>query len=80
MRSEIIIPMVGMTMTEATVVEWMVPDGGTVKPGDPILAFETDKSTLEIEAEAAGKVRHGAEIGVVVAPGAVVGWLDTDGD
>lgn len=75
MRMEILIPMVGMTMTEATVVEWLVPHRGRVAVGDPILTFETDKSTMEIEAEAAGEVQHAVAPGVTLAPGAVVGWL-----
>lgn len=75
MRSEILIPMIGMTMTEATVVEWLVAHGGRVAAGDPILTIETDKTTVDIEAETAGEVHHGAEAGVVLAPGDVVGWL-----
>lgn len=75
MRSEILIPMIGMTMTEATVIEWLVPHGGRVVAGDPILTIETDKTTVDIEAEAAGEVQHGVEKGVTLAPGDVVGWV-----
>lgn len=79
MRSEILVPMIGMTMTEAKVVQWLVADGEIVREGAAILEIETDKSVLEIEAEATGRVRHGVEKGVTVAPGAVVGWLEPAG-
>lgn len=75
MRSEILIPMIGMTMTEATVIEWLVPQGGRVSGGDPVLTIETDKTTVDIEAEATGEVHHAVEKGVTLAPGDVVGWL-----
>lgn len=78
MRSEIIIPMIGMTMTEATVIEWLVANGGRVAVGEPMLTIETDKTTVDIEAEAAGEVHHGVEKGVTLEPGAVVGWLVED--
>ncbi|MDZ4375295.1 MAG: lipoyl domain-containing protein [Phenylobacterium sp.] len=78
MRSEILIPMIGMTMTEATVVEWLVPQGGRVSAGDPVLTIETDKTTIDIEAEATGEVHHHVEQGVTLAPGEVVGWLVTE--
>lgn len=77
MRKELIIPMVGMTMTEAKVVEWLVPDGAQVAVGDPVLSFETDKSTIDVEAEDAGTVRHGVEPGVTLTPGSVIGWVET---
>lgn len=41
-------------------VEWMAADGAEVKAGQPIAVIETSKSTAEIEAPAAGFLRHGA--------------------
>lgn len=78
MRTEILIPKFGMTMTEATIAEWLVADGGSVAAGAPVLAIETDKTTVEIEAGAAGVVRHDAEAGSTLEPGTVVGWIETD--
>ena len=54
MAEELRIPKLGMTMTEATLQEWLVPDGATVTAGQPIYAIETDKSTTEVEAQEAG--------------------------
>jgi pyruvate/2-oxoglutarate dehydrogenase complex dihydrolipoamide acyltransferase (E2) component len=54
MAEELRIPTLGMTMTEATLQEWLVPDGATVTAGQPIYAVETDKSTTEVEAQESG--------------------------
>ena len=75
MQHDIVIPKVGMTMTEATIVEWLVADGAQVAAGEPLLSFETDKSTLEVEAPATGVVRHIVAVDAVVEPGAVVGSI-----
>ncbi|QXQ07118.1 lipoyl domain-containing protein [Sphingosinicellaceae bacterium] len=58
MSTELRIPKLGMTMTEATLQEWLVPDGATVTAGQPIYALETDKSTTEVESPDAGTLRH----------------------
>ena len=42
------LPKIGVNMTEATIVEWMVKEGDTIKEGDHILTAETDKATQEI--------------------------------
>ena len=47
---------VGMSMQEATVVEWVKKPGEDFAEGDPIYAFETDKVTQEITATGTGKL------------------------
>ena len=44
------LPKIGVNMTEATVVRWLVSVGDTVKKEEPVLEAETDKSTQEIYA------------------------------
>jgi len=56
-------PKLGMSMTEGTLIEWTVADGGTVAVGDVICTIETDKVEQEIEAPAAGRLTHKAEVG-----------------
>jgi len=51
---EIRIPKLGLTMQNATVVEWKFSSGDQVKRGDVILIIETDKVTYEVEAPADG--------------------------
>jgi pyruvate dehydrogenase E2 component (dihydrolipoamide acetyltransferase) len=54
---EIIIPKLGLTMTEATIVEWLKPEGTWVEKGEPVFALENEKASLEIEAPDSGFLR-----------------------
>jgi pyruvate dehydrogenase E2 component (dihydrolipoamide acetyltransferase) len=67
---EIFVPALGMAMEEATLLEWLKQPGDTITPGDPIAVIETDKSTIEIEAESAGILgAHLYEAGTAVPVG-----------
>ncbi len=80
MPTEIYMMKLGMTMTEGTVAEWHIPDGGEVKPGEDLYRLETEKVEMEVEAEAAGVVRHLVPAEATVEPGAVVGWIYAAGE
>ena len=56
MAEYIAIPKLGMQMTEATLVEWKVSEGGRVEKGDVVLTIETEKTEWEVEAAASGLV------------------------
>jgi pyruvate dehydrogenase E2 component (dihydrolipoamide acetyltransferase) len=43
-------PKMGMEMTEAVLVRWLVDDGAMVEKGQPLYELETDKVTNEVEA------------------------------
>ena len=43
MATPVLMPLMGMTMEEGIISAWLVADGDTVKEGDPIVEFETDK-------------------------------------
>lgn len=51
---EIFVPALGMAMEEATLVEWLKQPGDAVSAGDAVAVVDTDKSTIEIEAETDG--------------------------
>jgi pyruvate/2-oxoglutarate dehydrogenase complex dihydrolipoamide acyltransferase (E2) component len=51
------IPKLGVSMTEGTLVAWLVADGDAVQPGDVLYRLETDKVENDIEAPVAGIVR-----------------------
>ncbi len=80
MPTEIYMMKLGMTMTEGTVAEWHIPDGGEVKLGEDLYRLETEKVEMEVEAEAAGIVRHLVPAESTVDPGAVVGWIYAAGE
>jgi 2-oxoglutarate dehydrogenase E2 component (dihydrolipoamide succinyltransferase) len=77
MKIDITIPSVGESVQEAILAEWFKKDGETVKKGEPLFVIETDKVTLEIEAEADGVLSISVQKGETVAIGAVVGSIDT---
>jgi len=78
MLLDIKVPSVGESVTEATLAQWYKKDGDMVGKDEPLFVLETDKVTLEIEAEADGVLKITAQEGETVAIGAVVGTIDTE--
>ena len=76
MAEEIRIPKLGMSATEVTLSEWMFGDGEQVEKGDIIYMAETDKTTVEIEAQATGTIRPTGEEGGKYKVGAVIGTIE----
>lgn len=54
MATEVIMPQLGLTMTEGLIAKWLKNIGDAVKKGEPLLEVETDKLNKEIEATADG--------------------------
>jgi 2-oxoglutarate dehydrogenase E2 component (dihydrolipoamide succinyltransferase) len=80
MATEIKVPTLGESVTEATVARWLKQPGDTVAMDDPLVELETDKVTLEVNAPAAGTLTEVlfAE-GANVAVGAVLGTIGEGG-
>jgi pyruvate/2-oxoglutarate dehydrogenase complex dihydrolipoamide acyltransferase (E2) component len=51
-------PMLGLTMEEGTVAEWLKQEGESVAKDEPLLTVEMDKGTLEVPSPAAGILRR----------------------
>ncbi len=69
MTVQIVVPVMGESVSEATVGRWMKKVGDSVKADEPVVELETDKVTLEVNAPAAGviteiKVQQGGNVGV----------------
>lgn len=75
MAEYIAIPKLGMTMTEATLVEWKVADGDKVAKGDIVLLIETEKTQWEVEAFDDGWVNILVEADQVAPVSRVVGLI-----
>ena len=75
MPTQILMPKLGLTMTEGTIVEWVADEGQAVAAGDIVMLIETDKVEAEVEAVADGVVHHTAAVGDTLEPGDGVGWL-----
>jgi len=57
MATKVILPKLGQTMEEGTIVEWLKKEGDPVERGDILFQVESDKAVLEVEARAKGVLR-----------------------
>jgi pyruvate dehydrogenase E2 component (dihydrolipoamide acetyltransferase) len=80
MPTIIVLPKMGMTMTEGTLAQWLAPDGARVEKGTPIFQMLTEKINAEVEAEASGVLRHLVPEDATVPAGAVVGCILAQGE
>ncbi len=80
MPREIYLLKVGMTMTEGMVSEWYIADGQQVNKGEMLYALETEKVNMDVDAEFDGKVKHLVQVGEMMEPGDVVGFIFEDGE
>jgi pyruvate/2-oxoglutarate dehydrogenase complex dihydrolipoamide acyltransferase (E2) component len=66
-------PQLGETVAEGKITKWFKAAGDAVKPGDNLFEIETDKTSMEVPATAAGVLAEiRARVGEVVPVGAVV--------
>lgn len=80
MATEVKVPSLGESVTEATIAQWMKKVGDTVKVDEPLCELETDKVTVEVNAQAAGVlVSIVAPAGTTVGVGALLGVIDAAG-
>ena len=75
MATEIVLPKLGFSMNEGVLAEWLVPDGGEAKEGEPLFALESDKSTQEVEAPCSGTLKIFKEPGETYPVGTVLGEI-----
>lgn len=80
MATEFIMPKLGLTMEEGTILEWLVEDGTVITPGMPVLRIETDKVESDVESPAAGVLHRTASVGDTFACGATIGFLLAEGE
>lgn len=71
------IPKLGVSMSEGTLVEWLVQDGEQVTEGQLLYRIETDKVENDVEAPVAGVVRITGEEGETYAVGDPIGEIET---
>ena len=76
MATEIVMPKLGLTMESGTVSAWLVEEGKAVKKGQALLEIETDKVTMEVEAQVDGVLRKIlVEVGKEVPVSEVIGVI-----
>lgn len=77
MAADVVMPQLGLTMTEGTVVKWLKKVGDTVKKGEAIFEVETDKVTQEVNSMDEGTLTQiVVGEGQAVPVGTVIAYLD----
>lgn len=76
MATEILLPKIGFSMTEAQIAEWLAEDGAEVTEGQPLFLLEADKSANEVEAPASGTLRIQAQAGETYEVGTILGIIE----
>ena len=76
MSTEIKVPALGESISEATLGQWLKQPGEAVAADEPIASLETDKVAIEVTAPVAGVMgAHGVKEGDTVSVGAVIGSI-----
>jgi pyruvate dehydrogenase E2 component (dihydrolipoamide acetyltransferase) len=83
MITEVILPQLGQTMSEGTIIEWLEAEGDRLDVGDVLFKFESDKATLEVEAPKGGILRKilvssGATCPVLTPVGLIADGMSED--
>jgi 2-oxoglutarate dehydrogenase E2 component (dihydrolipoamide succinyltransferase)/2-oxoisovalerate dehydrogenase E2 component (dihydrolipoyl transacylase) len=79
MATDIVMPQLGESIAEGTVVKWLVPKGGCIEKDQPLLEVETDKVALEIPSPSTGTLTEVlVQEGQTVPVGTLIARLDTD--
>ena len=74
-------PKMGDAMEEGTLVKWLKSEGDEVSEGDPIAEIETDKVTLELEAEDSGTLAQLiADEGQDIPVGEAIAFIAGEGE
>jgi 2-oxoglutarate dehydrogenase E2 component (dihydrolipoamide succinyltransferase) len=78
MATEITVPTLGESITEATLGEWLKKPGEAVKADEPVASLETDKVAVEVPSPVAGVMGEQlVQAGDTVAVGAVIGRVES---
>ncbi|MFU0792027.1 MAG: 2-oxo acid dehydrogenase subunit E2 [Virgibacillus proomii] len=81
MATTIVMPKLGMTMTEGTIEEWLKKPGDAVEQGEGIATISSDKLTSEVEAPEAGVLLNiTKEVGEKIPVGEVIGFVGHEGE
>ena len=80
MATEVTVPVLGESITEATLGEWLKQPGDPVRADEPIASLETDKVSVEVPSPVAGVMgAHAVKVGDTVQVGAMIATIDAAG-
>ena len=80
MATEVLVPVLGESISEATLGEWLKQPGDAVAVDEPIASLETDKVSVEVPSPVAGVMGdHAVKVGDTVQVGALLATVDAGG-
>ena len=80
MATEVLVPTLGESITEATLGEWLKQPGDAVAADEPIASLETDKVSVEVPSPVAGVMgQHAVKVGDTVQVGAMLATVEAGG-
>jgi 2-oxoglutarate dehydrogenase E2 component (dihydrolipoamide succinyltransferase) len=80
MATEVLVPTLGESITEATLGEWLKQPGDKVAADEPIASLETDKVSVEVPSPVAGVMgAHAVKVGDTVQVGAMIATVEAGG-
>ena len=79
MPTNVIVPALGESVSEATLIRWIKNDGDPVAKDEPVAELETDKANVDLPAPAAGVLRHAKAAGTTVHIGDAVATIEEGG-
>ena len=80
MSEKILVPVLGESITEATVSKWLKSEGDSVEADEPIVELETDKVNLEVPSPISGTLAEiNSKDGSVVEVGSLLGSVSENG-
>ncbi|QNQ07878.1 2-oxoglutarate dehydrogenase complex dihydrolipoyllysine-residue succinyltransferase [Sphingomonas alpina] len=78
MATEVTVPVLGESITEATLGEWLKQPGDAVAVDEPIASLETDKVSVEVPSPVAGVMgAHAVQVGDTVQVGAMIATIES---
>ena len=80
MATEVKVPVLGESITEATLGEWLKQPGDPVQADEPVASLETDKVSVEVPSPIAGVMgEHAVKVGDTVQVGAMIATIEAGG-
>ena len=80
MSEKIVVPVLGESISEATVAKWLKKEGDSVEADEPIVELETDKVNLEVPSPITGTlIEINSKDGSTVEVGALLGSVSENG-
>jgi 2-oxoglutarate dehydrogenase E2 component (dihydrolipoamide succinyltransferase) len=73
----VVMPQLGLTMTEGSVSKWLKKPGDSIEKGEMLFIVATDKAEMEVESMVAGTLQQiVVELGATVPVGTILAYIE----